>query len=90
MTYGPIPGRHPTVFFTYPAFLKIERPFEEGKLERQHLNLTYTANLNAIVIRSSFKAAGFSTDKKAKAPNKIKLPKIGQQKRLCANPRSGF
>jgi len=27
LNYGPIPGRQPTVFFNYPPFLKMNRPY---------------------------------------------------------------
>jgi hypothetical protein len=29
MAYGPIPNREPCVFFNYPSFLKIQRPYQE-------------------------------------------------------------
>ena len=30
--YGPIPGRAPTVFFNYPPFLQIQRPYRQDKI----------------------------------------------------------
>ena len=29
LNYGPIPGRPPTIFFSYPPFLKIQRPYNK-------------------------------------------------------------
>jgi hypothetical protein len=28
LNYGPIPGRQPTIFFSYPPFLKMQRPYK--------------------------------------------------------------
>lgn len=32
LNYGPIPGRKPTVFFNYPSFLKMQRPFKQDRV----------------------------------------------------------
>ena len=32
LNYGPIPGRQPTVFFSYPAFLKMQRPYKKDRI----------------------------------------------------------
>jgi len=33
LCYGPIPGRPPVVFFSYPAFLKMQRPYQKDKIQ---------------------------------------------------------
>ena len=33
LNYGPIPGRQPTIFFSYPAFLKMQRPYKQDKIQ---------------------------------------------------------
>ena len=33
LNYGPIPGRAPSVFFNYPPFLKMQRPFKPDKIQ---------------------------------------------------------
>ena len=33
LTYGPIPGRAPSVFFNYPAFLKMQRPYKPENIQ---------------------------------------------------------
>lgn len=30
--YGPVPGRAPTVFFNYPPFLQIQRPYRQDRI----------------------------------------------------------
>jgi hypothetical protein len=32
LNYGPIPGRPPTIFFSYPQFLKIQRPYKKDRI----------------------------------------------------------
>lgn len=32
LCYGPIPGRQPTVFFNYPPFLKMQRPYKPDQI----------------------------------------------------------
>ena len=32
MAYGPIPNREPCVFFNYPSFLKIQRPYQDDQI----------------------------------------------------------
>jgi hypothetical protein len=32
LNYGPIPGRQPTIFFNYPSFLKMQRPFKQDRI----------------------------------------------------------
>ena len=33
LNYGPIPGRAPSIFFNYPPFLKMQRPFKPDKIQ---------------------------------------------------------
>ena len=33
LNYGPIPGRPPTIFFSYPAFLKMQRPYKKDRIQ---------------------------------------------------------
>ena len=33
LNYGPIPGRLPVVFFSYPPFLKMQRPYKKDKIQ---------------------------------------------------------
>jgi hypothetical protein len=33
LNYGPIPGRVPTIFFNYPSFLKMQRPFKQDRIQ---------------------------------------------------------
>ena len=33
LNYGPIPGRQPTVFFSYPTFLKMQRPYKKDRIQ---------------------------------------------------------
>lgn len=32
LCYGPIPNRKPTVFFNYPPFLKLQRPYDADRI----------------------------------------------------------
>lgn len=32
LNYGPIPGRAPSIFFNYPPFLKMQRPFKPDRI----------------------------------------------------------
>ena len=32
LTYGPVPGRPPTIFFNYPPFLQMQRPFVPNRI----------------------------------------------------------
>jgi hypothetical protein len=33
LLYGPIPGRQPSIFFNYPPFLKMQRPFKQDQIQ---------------------------------------------------------
>ena len=33
LNYGPIPGRAPSIFFNYPPFLKMQRPFKPDRIQ---------------------------------------------------------
>jgi hypothetical protein len=32
LNYGPIPGRPPVVFFSYPPFLNMQRPYKKDRI----------------------------------------------------------
>ena len=69
LTYGPVPGRPPTIFFNYPPFLQLQRPFVPSrilKLSQEDMKpysaLTFKINnsthtYNCVV--NAFKIAGF-------------------------------
>ena len=69
MAYGPIPNREPCVFFNYPAFLKIQRPYQEDLIEKQNVKMTYRSDLTAVCIKMAMRAGGFKVDNKNKNPN---------------------
>jgi len=33
LNYGPIPGRPPSIFFSYPLFLNIQRPYDKKRIQ---------------------------------------------------------
>lgn len=69
LNYGPIPGRPPTVFFEYPPFLQMKRPFKQDRIQKftqddlkPFSTLTFKINssthtYNCVV--NAFKTAGF-------------------------------
>lgn len=69
LTYGPIPGRPPTIFFNYPPFLQTQRPFVPNQIVKlsqddmkPYSTLTFKINnsthtYNCVV--NAFKIAGF-------------------------------
>ena len=70
LNYGPIPGRPPTIFFSYPPFLKIQRPYNKQRIQmvtqaqlQPHSQLTFrisdqTHTYNCVV--NTMKTAGFT------------------------------
>ena len=69
LNYGPIPGRQPTVFFNYPPFLKMNRPYQNNSVQKftqddlkPYATLCFKINnsthtYNCVV--NAFKTAGF-------------------------------
>ena len=69
LLYGPIPGRAPTIFFAYPPFLKITRPYKQDRVQKftqedlkPYSTLAFRINnsthtYNCVV--NAFKTAGF-------------------------------
>ena len=69
LQYGPITGRSPTIFFNYPPFLKIQRPYKSDRIQKftqedlkPFSTLTFRINnsthtYNCVV--NAFKLAGF-------------------------------
>lgn len=68
LNYGPIPGRPPTIFFSYPAFLKIQRPYQKDRIQmitqdqlqpysQLTFRITNTHIYNCVV--NALKTAGF-------------------------------
>ena len=69
LCYGPIPNRRPTVFFNYPPFLKMQRPYDADRIriisQEQLLPFSYlsfrinkhTHTYNCVV--NAMKTAGF-------------------------------
>lgn len=78
LNYGPIPGRAPSIFFNYPPFLKMQRPFKPDRIQvitqDQLLPYSYlsfrissqTHTYNCVV--NALKTAGFHLVNKGQGP----------------------